>query len=208
MMKRAGWALGLATAMAATACGGTVTSVAGNDGGSSPGSDGGPGSDGPHGPFCPASPPAAAAACQPIGLECEYGTDPNAQCNQLFLCDPSGTWQEMTSGGICLPPDAAAACPATYASVPTSKQCSPDQLQCDYPQGTCFCTTNHGGPTGTQNPTWGCVPTPPGCPSTRPHLGDACSQPNLDCNYGACSGGIDVVCKGGFWQEQRVPCPV
>jgi hypothetical protein len=69
-----------------------------------------------------------------------------------------------------------------------------------------MCTNSLGGPVMV-NAVWYCVPTPAGCPPPRPHLGDPCAQPGLDCNYGACSGGVDVVCKSGFWQEQLTACP-
>jgi hypothetical protein len=47
-----------------------------------------------------------------------------------------------------------------------------------------------------------------GCPEPRPRIGDVCSEPALTCDYGACTGGIELQCEDGYWQREEVPCPV
>ena len=91
--------------------------------------------------------------------------------------------------------------------MPVNQDCKPENLTCPYTEGVCICTRSFGGPVKL-TPAWDCFATPPGCPSPRPHLGASCSQPGLDCNYGACSGGVDLACKDGYWQEQVIPCPL
>ncbi|MDD1750759.1 MAG: hypothetical protein LUO89_12905 [Methanothrix sp.] len=193
------WSWLLALVVVAAGCGGVVS---GSDGG--PGSDGGTGSDGGGGGGgCPASQPTVGAACSTLNMQCEYGSNPNPSCNQLFECTSSG-WVDQSSGGACPP---SSLCPSSYTSVPAGQSCSPDTLTCAYPDGECICTTNFGGPQ-SQTARWDCIPATNGCPSPRPDIGASCSQPGLDCNYGACSGGVDLVCKDGRWQQQNIPCPL
>ena len=191
------WSWLLALVVAAAGCGGVVS---GGDGGT--GNDGGTGSDGGGG-GCPASPPTVGAACSPANMQCEYGSNPNPNCNQLFGCTSSG-WVNQSSGAACPPSNL---CPSSYASVPAGQNCSPDTLTCAYPEGECICTTNLGGPQ-SQTAQWDCIPATNGCPSPRPDIGTSCSQPGLDCNYGACGGGVDLVCKDGRWQQVYIPCPL
>lgn len=185
-------------------CGGAV---AGDDGGT--GNDGGSGSDGSPTPDsgpqtkCPTSPPSPGASCSYANLYCEYGSNPSPDCNQLFLCQ-GGSWVDETTGSAC-PPQAD--CPGSYASVPTGQDCTPNGLACAYPEGTCLCTQSFGGLV-KQTPAWDCFPEETGCPSPRPDIGTACSAPSsLSCDYGACSGGLELQCTDGTWQEVAVPCP-
>jgi hypothetical protein len=53
---------------------------------------------------------------------------------------------------------------------------------------------------------WQCL-MPAGCPEPRADLGTACSQQGLQCDYGACSGGIAETCMNGIWVQTFVPCP-
>ena len=187
------------------ACGGTTTSPL-DDGGSdgSPGNDGSPGTDSGPSKGCPASPPQAGSACVTTndGPKCEYGTNPDPGCNQMFVC-VSNAWVNQTSGQIC-PPQSD--CPASYAQVPNGQDCSPDQLACAYSQGECICTKDFG-PVSKNTPAWDCIPATQGCPSPRPDIGTACSQPNQQCDYGACSGGVALTCTDGAWQQTFTPCP-
>ncbi len=121
----------------------------------------------------------------------------------MFSCGPSG-WVNQTTGTVC-PPQSL--CPASYASVPVNQDCTPESLTCAYAEGECICTTSFGG-LQKQTPAWYCIPATNSCPSPRPDIGTSCSQPNLDCNYGGCSGGVDLVCKDGRWQQQNTPCPL
>jgi len=200
----------VAVSLVFVACGGNV--LVGSDSGSdgSPGNDGAPGNDGSPGndggvsPGCPTSPPTPGTACIETkgGPKCEYGTNPDPNCNQMFVCT-SNAWVDQSSGTIC-PPQSD--CPATYASVPANQDCSPNQLSCAYPQGECICTTEWG-PVQKTTPAWDCIPATQGCPSPRPDLGTSCSTPNMQCDYGACSGGIAVTCTDGAWTQTITPCP-
>jgi hypothetical protein len=87
--------------------------------------------------------------------------------------------------------------------------CSPNDAYCDYPEGRCSCTNDLGLPTPT--PTWACQdPSDPSCPLPRPHLGTACMQEGLSCDYGSCTvlGGSAQQCTGGVWVESNYACAV
>jgi hypothetical protein len=199
------------------ACGGNITGV--GDGG--PGSDSGtgspdagrdsptgsdaPSSDAPHSEGCPASPPAGGGSCPNTGLECEYGTNPNPTCNELYDCTNSG-WLNASPPVTCAPQSE---CPANYLGPMSQNQPCPtseEDLTCAYPQGTCICS--EGGLAREGGPFWTCIATTPTCPSPRPRVGTACSDPGTQCNYGSCEGGITIVCEDGVWQEDNmVACP-
>jgi hypothetical protein len=201
------------------ACGGTITDV--GDGG--PGSDSGtgtpdagrdsptgtgsdaPSSDAPHSGGCPASPPAAGGSCPDTGLQCEYGTNPNLTCNELFDCTTSG-WRNVSPPVTCTPQSE---CPAKYLGpMSQSNPCPASELDltCAYPQGTCICSYGELATNG--GPFWNCTPTTPTCPSPRPLIGTACSDPGAQCDYGSCEGGITIQCEDGIWQEDNmVACP-
>jgi hypothetical protein len=90
--------------------------------------------------------------------------------------------------------------------VPVGQACSPAGLDCAYAEGQCNCTGTV--PVAGPKPEWQCSTPADGCPEPRPRIGDACSQPGLACDYGACSGGIGLQCTDGYWQREIVPCPV
>lgn len=165
---------------------------------------GGPVSDGgtDAGTVCPSSPPASGGTCSPLELQCEYGPNTDPACNTVMQCMTKG-WQTTVST-LC--PPLGPPCPTTYATVPVNQDCPQDNATCSYPEGVCICTQDFGGATRV-TPGWDCFPTQGSCPSPRPHLGTACSQPGLDCNYGACSGGLAEICKNGYWQQQATTCP-
>jgi hypothetical protein len=226
---RATWSVLAWTALLATGCGGGVAGVGSPGSDSGTGGDGGPrpdsgtsadgsGSDSGGGGSsgCPGAEPSTGGTCQSPGIECEYGSNPNPNCNALFRCmapdQPNCAagqclWEQDTSGGICPAPDAGAVCAATYAAVPMNQQCTPEGLACAYAQGTCYCSLGPG-PVSAGPPKWYCIATPAGCPGPRPQIGEACSQAGLSCDYGACLGGVELECVDGQWQEQEVPCPV
>ena len=181
-------------------CGGVVS---GTDGGTNDdgGTDSSPPIDGSKPTGCPTTPPFSGSSCAPASLECEYGTNPDPSCNQTFFCN-AGVWQDQSSGTIC-PPQSD--CPSTFAQIPNGQDCTPNGLQCAYPQGECICTTSFGG-LQKQTPAWDCFPAQTGCPSPRPDIGSACTGTN-QCDYGACSGGVALECKGGVWTQVITPCP-
>jgi hypothetical protein len=167
----------------------------GNDGGS--GFDGGSGNDGGT-TVCPAHPPKAGDTCPIIGLECEYGTNPNPTCNVIASCSTTG-WGIQSAGGC------SGTCPASYSDVPQGQTCSPEGLDCAYSQGQCNCSRTF--PVGGPTPVWQCTTPMAGCPEPRAPLGSPCSQEGLSCNYGGCSGGVAEQCTGGYWRRELLPCP-
>jgi hypothetical protein len=52
---------------------------------------------------------------------------------------------------------------------------------------------------------WSCS-SPLDCPEPRPRIGDACTDPGVTCDYGACFGAPLLECQGGIWIEQDVAC--
>jgi hypothetical protein len=60
---------------------------------------------------------------------------------------------------------------------------------------------------GGSGATWDCFPATLACRSPRPDIGTPCSNDGQECNYGACDGGVALVCKQGRWQEALEPCP-
>lgn len=178
----------------ALGCGGDVFS--GSDAGSDAATDGST-------THCPTSPPAGGSSCNPEALKCEYGTNPDPNCNQLFVCQ-SGAWLDQSSGGICVPQSQ---CPASYSQVPVGQDCTADTLSCGYPEGECICTKSSGG-LEKLTPSWACFTPIAGCPTPRPEIGSSCTAPAKQlCDYGACSGGVALQCTNGVWQEAQTLCP-
>ena len=190
----------------AAACGGTTLEP--GDGGS----DSGPPSDGGLVPTCPASAPASGAACATDGLSCEYGSDPNLQCNVYAQCN-LGHWTVSTPppSGCPTPPNDSQ-CPSSYASVPVGQLCGVlVGLTCSYPQGFCGCAVPQMGPypaDASAVAEWICDQPEQGCPQPRPKLGSACSQENKVCDYGSCSlpTGTSIICKNGAWENAPFGC--
>jgi hypothetical protein len=145
-------------------------------------------------------PPSGGTPCPSVGLECEYGNNPNPACNDIETCEQNG-WSYPTPGPAC----PTGTCPATYADVPQGKACTPLGLDCAYAEGQCNCDTEIES--ANQNPVWLCTTPAAGCPDPRPTIGSACNQPNLDCDYGACTGGIELGCLDGTWQVEGTACP-
>jgi hypothetical protein len=164
-------------------------------GGSSSGSSGtGPGSP------CPTSPDPG-GACSPDGLQCEYGTNPNPECNQDETC-MNGAWSFPTPGVAC----PTGTCPATYPGGGARVSCSTPGVDCAYSQGQCNCDL-----APLENPSdgtsWQCFAPGAGCPEPRGPLGSTCTQEGLTCDYGSCTGGISEECSGGIWVEAATACP-
>jgi hypothetical protein len=154
-------------------------------------------------PNCPPNAPSVGSACPEIGFVCQYGSSSVLGCNQIFLCQASGWTLEPGAGdaGRC---SAGGSCPA---SSPTGT-CSVLNEQCSYegnPGSACQCS--FGSPPSDMLH-WTCDSLPQGCPTPRPGIGSPCSGPGLDCDYGRCSGGIELKCKDGTWQPvQSGVCP-
>jgi hypothetical protein len=181
-------------------CGGALGSPTG-DGGQDAAADSPTANDGGTPPPCPSSPPAPNGACTSNGTKCEWGTNPDPNCNQIFIC-MNGSWVDQTSGTICAPQSD---CPTSYASVPVNQNCTENNLSCAYPQGECICTQAFGG-VERQTPAWDCFPAETGCPAPRPDIGTSCTG-TVQCDYGSCSGGVSLSCVNGIWQEAAVLCP-
>ncbi len=154
---------------------------------------------------CPASPPAVGAPCD-LTYECEYGTDPDVDCDTVYSCAADDAGKAAHTWFVSTKPLAtgcsttnAAACPASYADLGAT--CSSSGLTCTYPQARCSCSLACGMEEG-ENLAWCCPDAPEGdgCPSPRPRLGTACTGASDDCDYGMCSGNVGESCgDAGVW---------
>jgi hypothetical protein len=115
----------------------------------------------------------------------------------VVTCE-AGFWSDQP--GKCAPGQ----CPATYDDVPKNMDCSPQGLDCWYPEGQCNCAMTLPV---SAIPRWQCATPAIGCPEPRARIGSACSQEGLSCNYGGCTGGVEESCKNGYWQRVLVLCP-
>ena len=216
------WLVVLGAAASPAACGPSTVTIGVEDGSVGPGdatvgdsSPGDGGADGPGHVACPSVAPPAGAPCPEPGQECEYGSSATPACNRLGHCTASG-W--LYGGTVC---DAGCAtscptavCPAGYPVGPSPSSalaCSASGLVCSYADGTCACslaaTATAAHPDAGVH--WTCFPAQAGCPVLRPAIGTACSSaaPAMKCNYGACSGGVELSCTSGFWQLATPVCP-
>jgi hypothetical protein len=199
----------VATGFLVVACGGTV--LGGDDGGTG-GAGGHPGSDAGS-TYCPSTLPPQGTACSDEGLYCEYGDDPNLNCDTITQCY-GGQWNvEKGYGGTCpTPPANPSGCPDSFASVPVGQHCGTlVGTTCSYPQGFCGCSIGSGGPypeDAAAVATWICDAPATGCPMPRPKLGTPCSQDNLECDYSPCSlpSGVSLICQSGAWQDAPYGC--
>jgi hypothetical protein len=133
-------------------------------------------------------------------MQCEYGDNPNPECNDIETCEMNGEWSFPAPGPAC----PMGTCPATYADVPQGKTCPQQGLDCAYPQGQCNCSTPALAGPGIE---WLCSTPAAGCPDPRPDIGTSCAQPGLSCDYGACTGGVELQCTDGTWQQEETACP-
>jgi hypothetical protein len=180
--------------------GGSGSGSGSSSGGS--GSSSGSSSGGLTGPSCPATTPSGGTACPVPGMECEYGDDPNPECNDIETCDSNGLWSYPAPVPACPP----GTCPATYAQVPQGQGCTPEGLDCAYAEGQCNCAPTV--PVSGPDPVWQCSMPAAGCPEPRPRIGSSCTQPGLSCDYGSCTGGVLLQCTDGSWQMVDTPCPI
>jgi len=186
--------------------GGSSSGGGSSSSGSGSGSSSGGGSGG-----CPTSAPASGGACTGT-LSCEYGGDPDVECDTLAVC-VNGAWSvtDSPTDGLCpTSPPGKNGCPGSYSDVPVGQGCS-GVTECDYPQGRCGCTLQQGGPAqfpdaGAQ---WVCEQPTKGCPEPRPQAGTACDSSGVnECDYGSCAlpGGVLMVCTNGTWGVEYTAC--
>lgn len=192
---------------------GSSGSSGASSGGSSSGGQCGAGCDGGGPSPCPAKLPAAGSSCSQAGLECEYGANPVQSCNFVATCTQS-LWQiQSPSSSTNCSTSPGPSCPSSFSSVPQGSHCgSLYGLICNYPQGRCECTVSGGlvPLDASAVATWQCQNPGGGCPIPRAPLGSACTQPNLNCDYGACyiQGGSAETCTNGVWKQSFVACPL
>ena len=105
-------------------------------------------------------------------MECEYGSSPNPECNEIETCESNGLWSYPPPGVACIP----GTCPATYADVPQGKQCTPQGLDCSYTEGQCNCSSTL--PASGPYPVWQCSTPAAGCPEPRPRIGSPAGDGN------------------------------
>jgi hypothetical protein len=151
-------------------------------------------------------PPTDFSTCDPVGLDCEYGSDPRPGCRPHYHCmtvDGPGTWVPSQPKCPEIPPGM---CPPVPMATGT---CDPAGLLCAYPSGAACDCSNCPGPCGP-TASWVCVPPPAaGCPTSAPNSGQPCGTADLSCQYGTCGGATAIlrVCQMGVWADQGVVCP-
>jgi hypothetical protein len=209
------------------ACGGTAvgalgdagagsSSGGGSSGSSSGGGSGGSSSGGGLVAGCPAQVGPGNGHCSPVDLQCEYGSDPDLACDTVEICGSNGVFSASPTNTTAACPTSspgANGCPSTYSGVTIGASCTPDGLECGYPQGRCACTTPQSGPptVGAPKPIWECDQPATGCPEPRPRLGAPCTAAaTLTCDYGACTlpNGAALQCLDGSWSQAPYPCPL
>jgi hypothetical protein len=180
-----------------------------DDAGGAGGDDASTGDDGVSSPGQPASPcpvslPGASASCAPVGIVCEYGTDPLPDCDTLATC--LGTRWSIKPPTCTPAPQPSGGCPATMSGIPQDATCTPAGAECDFADGTkCGCALS---PSGEGPATWGCAAPPSSpCPAVRPRLGAPCTVPKEQvCTYGDCvTTMVQVACVRGYWGDPSTP---
>jgi hypothetical protein len=183
--------------------GGSSTGSGSGNGSGASGASGSP-SDGGVVVSCPIIAPNAGAICTKAGLQCEYGTSPDVHCNQVAVCQAS-SWSYASASNCPM-----ASCPLTYAGIQAGGHCAPAQETCAYHEGTCICSEDTGGPVRVADASivtsWACFAETLACRSPRPDIGEPCTDDARKCDYGACLGGVELVCTDGLWQEDFPVC--
>ncbi len=153
-------------------------------------------------PPCPVVLPADGSPCAIADFICDYGSNPNPECNTLVQCIDLA-WQSME---VRRCPEDPAPCPSSVAAASGTSCSAADQPElCAFPDGTCVCGYDgHGLPPSR----WICTPPAEGCPDAMPVVGTRCAPsagaPTL-CGYGGCLG-PSVTCLGGFWSLYPSGC--
>ncbi|MEO7113652.1 MAG: hypothetical protein ABI183_24650 [Polyangiaceae bacterium] len=211
-MKRS-WSLLILSSLSALGCGGKEQSASNSSSG-----DGGitndkqPGSTSPLVgnlvAACPSVPPTEGSSCTALAQLCEYGDDLDSACNQVFNCNPNGTWGgEGGSGPGC--PTSLKTCASDITS---STTCSAGDGVCQTSLGLCTCFDHTFGPTHAADSgappdtfAYSCASPDSACPAwpNRPRIGSACSQADLQCDYDPCGpNGFAFQCgSDGFWTD-------
>ncbi len=181
----------------------TGSSATGSSGGSS--GTGSSGGDAATAVSCPIIAPNAGSVCPRPALQCEYGSNPDIRCDQLAICSSAGAWSYAAASKCPV-----AMCPATYDDIPAGGHCILANETCAYAKGTCICAQSMGGPVRLPDAgittSWSCFPSTLPCRSPRPNVGSACTDDKRICDYGVCSGGVELACTEGLWQEDFVAC--
>jgi hypothetical protein len=190
-------------------------------------------------PACPAADPGESAECTKDGVVCEYGNDFNPVCNAVRACSGGRWWSAASFGDAsnCPAPVVSApnppACPATRASVPERRACTPSAYgsdpTCSYGATSCTCASAcarfpapqqppcnpDGGPTTRccdyTNTQWICFDGPPLCTSPRPRVGSACTEEGAKCALAQPArecGQPLLACTNGTWTLPNVGCPL
>jgi hypothetical protein len=142
--------------------------------------------------------PNSGSICPQVGLQCEYGVNPDIRCNQVAICRATG-WTYVV-GTKC----PITQCPLAYDDISAGTHCPIPTENCAYPKGTCVCASAANGSGGNN---WTCFQATGACKSPRSDLGLSCTDEGRICDYGNCIGGIALQCTNGLWQEENVACP-
>lgn len=163
---------------------------------------------------CPTSLAVVGSAC-PCAYSCEVGADPDVRCNTL-LTGSHGQWtvsQEPADSGCAL--SSAASCGEAFADVSDGQACVVEGAACFYPEARCVCASacdvgNNGAGNIASGLAWCCSDATnraDGCPTLRPRIGASCGVRSQACDYGACSGNVNLECSGGIWEDVPLECP-
>jgi hypothetical protein len=153
---------------------------------------------------CPTSQPSTASRCG-TSLTCEYGSDPDVNCDALLGCLDGGWTITSEPEEAGCGKTSSASCPAAFSEMTEGAPCSAPSAECYYPEARCWCDTP-----GAEPLAWDCdiatTPTDNGripdtaCPEPRPRLGTPCSASELGlmCVYGDPCWLLH--CLSGAWQ--------
>ena len=189
-------------AVAVYSCGGQTSAQAVGDSGASSGDDASP--DTGWSPECGNDSPSLGAACAEKGLQCQYGSDPRADCNPIVVCGVDGTWGAGYPANDCPAPPNPSDCPADWGAVPRGQSCSSGGTNCWYGQGSCACRQEVADGGGLQTVWWCDDPSPSSCPVPYPRIGSSCTGSDTVCTYKPCL--FAVSCQNGMWQEATAAC--
>jgi hypothetical protein len=152
---------------------------------------------------CPTSLPRAGARCAlSLYSACEYGSDPEPECDWFAGCVDGGWTLSGPEDAGCETTNSPS-CPATLSEITPEGACAVDAsalagVECYYPEARCWCSQ------GTFPATWQCDLTmTPGCPEPRPRIGTPCdaSDAALLCRYPLC---LAQVCRSGSWENYPI----
>ena len=194
-----------------TACGGREVSGVSDSG--HPATEAGD-VDAARGPVCPPSKPRRVPLARPADLRVRGRPSRILRhAHGVFRGVWTTTQTPATTG--CSTTNSPA-CPTSFSALEQEEGCEAN-LDCFYAEARCSCATLLPG----EPVTWLCdtgtntamnASGGASCPSPRPRIGIACTEPGTTCDYGWCQSEDDVLaCVDGIWQAMPASkngCPL